>query len=375
MITVHAVGDLVLEREDSRPLLEPAREVLRGADLVIGHLEIPHLHDGLVQTTDVPAIPGPPSALDALADAGFDILTLAGNHVYDFGPEGIRETREHCERRGMHTAGTGDTLDEALAPAVAHVDGTSVAVLSVNCVGPRESWATSLKPGAAYVDVVTHYEPRGANPGGPPRIHTFAEQASLRRVCDAVERAASEADHVIVALHKGLVHAPIDIAAYEREVAHAVIDAGAHAVIAHHAHIFKGVELYRGHPIFHGLGNFATVTRALAGRDEDSLERRAWARERRRLFGFDPDPAMPDYPFHPESRNTAIAVLGFEGGGVDAALIPCWIDDDARPVPVHRGDRGDDVADYLRTITTEAGFATDLAWDDDRLVVRELELT
>src|SRR5690606_11163559 len=229
---------------------------------------IPHLEDGVVQTTDVPAIPGPPSALDALAEAGFDILTLAGNHVYDFGPEGIRETREHCARRGIRTTGTGETLDEALAPAIAHVDGTSVAVLSDNCVGPRESWATSLKPGAAYVDVVTHYEPRGANPGGPPRIHTFAEPASLRRLYDAVGRAASEADLVIVALHKGLVHVPIEIAAYEREVAHAVIDAGAHAVIAHHAHIFKGVELYRGHPIFHGLGNFATVTRALAGHDE-----------------------------------------------------------------------------------------------------------
>lgn len=373
MITVHAVGDLVLEREDSHELLAAAAPVLGAADLVIGQLEIPHLEAGTVQTTDVPALPGPPSALDGLAAAGFGILTLAGNHVYDFGPEGIRETKRACAERGLRTAGAGENLGEALAPAVVECDGTTVAVISVNCVGPRESWATSLKPGAAYIEVVTHYEPRGANPGGPPRTRTFAEPSSLRRVLQAVANAAEEVDVVLVALHKGLVHVPVDIADYEFEIAHAVIDAGAHAVLGHHAHIFKGVELYRGRPVFHGLGNFATVTRALAGDEGDTPERRAWARERCRLFGFDPDPLMPDYPFHPESRNTAIAVLEVAHGEVGAALIPCWIDDDARPVPVGRGERGDAVADHLRFASAEADFATDLAWDGDRLVVRHLE--
>ena len=156
MITVHAVGDLVLERDDARSLLAPAADTLRGADLVIGQLEIPHVEAGVVQTTDVPAVPGPPAALDALAEAGFGILTLAGNHVYDFGVEGMRETARHCHERGMRTAGTGETIDEAFEPAIAEIAGTRVAVLSVNCVGPRESWATTLKPGAAYIEVVTH---------------------------------------------------------------------------------------------------------------------------------------------------------------------------------------------------------------------------
>lgn len=373
MITVHAVGDLVLERDDARSLLAPAADALRGADLVIGQLEIPHVEAGVVQTTDVPAVPGPPSALDALAEAGFGILTLAGNHVYDFGVEGMRETARHCRERGMRTAGTGETIDEAFEPVIDEIEGVRIAVLSVNCVGPRESWATTLKPGAAYVEVVTHYEPRGANPGGPPRVHTFAEASSLRRFAAAVTDAAARADVVIVALHKGLVHVPVDIAEYEREIAHAAVDAGATAVIGHHAHIFKGVEVYRDRPIFHGLGNFATVTRALSAGHDDAPERTAWARERRRLFGFDPDPAMPEYPFHPESRHTAIAVLTTDGDEVEASVIPCWIDDEARPVPVGRSERGDEVAAYLRTITSEAGFPTELPWDGDRLVVRAKE--
>jgi poly-gamma-glutamate synthesis protein (capsule biosynthesis protein) len=372
VITIHAVGDLVLECEDASALLAPACEVLRRADLVVGQLEIPHLEGGVVQTGDVPALPGPPSALDALADAGFGILTLAGNHVYDYGPEGIRETRRHCAQRGLRTTGAGENLDEAFEPAVVEVDGTRLAVLSVNCVGPRETWASSLKPGAAYVDVVTHYEVRGANPGGPPRIRTYAEPTSLRRLTDAVAAAAATADVVVVALHKGLVHVPVDIAAYEREISYAVVDAGAHAVVGHHAHILKGVEVYRGRPILHGLGNFATVTRAMtiSASAAASPERAAWARERRRLFGFEPDPAMPDYPFHPESRHAVIAELTVVDGVVRAALLPCWIDDEARPVPVGRSERGEDVARYVRAITEDAGFSTDLVWDDDRLVVR-----
>jgi len=373
VIAVHAVGDLVLERDDARPLLAEAVGTLRSADLVIGQLEIPHVVSGVVQTTDVPALPGPPSALDALAEAGFGILTLAGNHVYDFGPEGMRETVRHCAERGMRTAGVGETIDEAFEPAVADVGGIRIAVLSVNCVGPRESRATTLKPGAAYVDVVTHYEPRNANPGGPPRVDTFAEPVSLRRFVSAVTDAATRADVVIVALHKGLVHVPVEIAAYESEIAHAAIDAGAAAVIGHHAHIFKGVEIYRGRPIFHGLGNFATVTRALSATPGDAPEREAWARQRRRLFGFEPDPSMPEYPFHPDSRHTAIAVMEVTGDRIDAALIPCWIDDEARPVPVGRTERGERVAAYLRSITREAGFDTELDWVGDRLAARTKE--
>ncbi|WP_203137581.1 CapA family protein [Microbacterium sp. JZ31] len=370
MTRVLATGDLVLERSDSAPLLAAAVPVLAQADVLIGQLEVPHTHATVSMSTDVPALPAPPSALDGVAAAGFDVLTLAGNHVFDFGGEGIADTRAHCLARGIAVVGAGANLEEAWRPAVLEPHGRRIVVLSVNCVGPRESWAGTDKPGCAYVEVMTHYEPRGANPGGPPRIHTFAEPRSLQRMADEIARHTAEDSSVIVALHKGLVHQPVDIAAYEHDVAQAAVDAGAAAVIAHHAHILKGVEVYRGRPIFHGLGNFATVTSALSGADDDVPERRAWARERRRLFGFDPDPAMPQYPFHPDSRNTAIAMLDIDdAGGVRAGLIPCWIDDDARPVPLTRSEGGERIAGYIRDITREAGLTTAFDWDDDRLTI------
>ena len=99
----------------------------------------------------------------------------------------------------------------------------------------------------------------------------------------------------------------------------------------------------------------------------------AWNPEMAALFGFEPDPSMPDYPFHPESRHTAIAVLSVDGDRVEASVIPCWIDDEARPVPVGRSERGDEVAAYLRRITSEAGFDTELRWDGERLAARTKE--
>lgn len=367
MLTVHATGDLVLEIADSRHLLSAAAPTLADADVVIGHLEVPHTTATVQMSTDVPAIPGPPDALDGVASAGFDVLTLAGNHAFDFGGEGIADTRRHCASRGILTTGAGADLEEAWRPALVERGGHHLAVLSVNCVGPRESRAGSAKPGCAHVDVMTHYEPRGANPGGPPRTFTFAEPQGVREFSDRVAAAARDAE-VIVALHKGLVHQPVDIADYEYELAYAAIDAGAIAVVSHHAHIMKGVEVYRGRPIFHGLGNFATVTHALGGAADDTPERRAWARERLRLFGFTPDPETPGYPFHPESRNTAIAVLELDGsGGVAARLIPCRIDAESRPVPLTRSAGGDAVGEYIRFITREAGLDTELTWRGDEL--------
>lgn len=232
----------------------------------------------------MPAPPADPAALGSLADAGFDVVTLAGNHIYDCGSEGLLDTVTHPRAAGMATAGAGATLDEARAPALASCDGR--AVLSYNCVGPRESWATSTKPGCGYLHVLTHYELDHASPGGPSRIYTFADPVRLQWLADDVAKARALADCVIVAYHKGIGHTPAALAMYEVPVSRAAIDAGAHAVVAHHAHIMRGVEMYRGRPIFHGLGNFVTVTRALTPTMTDNAERQDWARRRQQLYGF-----------------------------------------------------------------------------------------
>lgn len=369
-LTIVAVGDIILDEPDPDSYFVPSAALLRAADVAIGHVEVPHTDRGDGWSTDVPAPPAPPENLGALARAGFDVATLAGNHMFDQGPNGVIDTVEGLRGHGLATAGAGVDLAAARAPAVVERHGVRVAVLSYNCVGPKDSWASASKPGCAYVEVLTHYELDHASPGGPPSIYTFATPASLAAMAADIAAAREQADLVVVAFHKGIGHTPAALAMYESAVARAAIDAGAHAVVGHHAHIMRGIEVHRGAPIFHGLGNFVTVTRALSIEDNPSPERRAWARRREELFGFAPDPTMPTYPFHPESRHTVIATVEVESSGVvRAGFVPCRIDQEARPVPVAWDGGGSEVAAYVADISARAGLEVELEPDGDRVWV------
>jgi poly-gamma-glutamate synthesis protein (capsule biosynthesis protein) len=362
------VGDLILDEPDPDSFFDPSRGLLRSGDLVIGQVEVPHTSRGVPSSVDVPAPPADPANLAALARASVGVATLAGNHVFDAGPNGVEDTIATLRRLGIATAGAGMTLDEARRPAVVERAGLRIGVLSYNCVGPRESRATSRKAGAAPLDVLTHYELDYAGPGGPPKVYTFVAPESLEALRSDVLALRDAVDLVVVAFHKGIGHVPVAVAAYERELARSAIDCGADVVAGHHAHILRGIEVYRGKPAFHGLGNFVTVTRALSPGGASSAELAAWARRRRELFGFEPDPAMPFYPFHPESRNTVVADCRVTDVGVEAGFVPCRIDDRGRPVPVGRGSGGEEVAAYVERISIGAGFATRFAWDGDRVL-------
>jgi poly-gamma-glutamate capsule biosynthesis protein CapA/YwtB (metallophosphatase superfamily) len=371
--TVAAVGDVILDEPDPDHFFAPATAVIQAADVAIAHVEVPHTDRGIGFSTDVPAPAAPPAHLAALKGAGFDVATLAGNHMFDQGAPGVIDTVETLHGLGIATAGAGVDLDAARTPAVVERNGVAVGVLSYNCVGPKDSWASGSKPGCAYVEVLTHYELDHASPGGPPSIYTFATPKSLDAMADDIRSLRREVDVVVVAFHKGIGHTPAVVAMYEPAVARVAVDSGAHMVVGHHAHIMRGIEVHHGASIFHGLGNFVTVTRALSIEDNPSPERLAWARRREQLFGFSPDPDMPYYPFHPESRNTAIAVCEVGPTGVEwSGFVPCRIDGEARPVPVAWDEGGAEVAAYIDEISERAGLRMHLERDGDRVRVEPL---
>jgi poly-gamma-glutamate capsule biosynthesis protein CapA/YwtB (metallophosphatase superfamily) len=362
-LRIMMVGDLVLDEPQADRFFDAARQTLKTADVLIGHVEVPHTTRGVESVGDVPAPASDPENLAALKNAGFHMASLAGNHVHDRGAEGIADTVAMLNGHGIVTAGAGQTLGEARKAAVFAAKGRRVALLSYNCVGPRQGWAGANSAGCAYVRVISHYEMEAANPGGPPEAYTFATPDSLEAMEADIALARKSADVVIVSLHKGLVHQPAKLAMYERPVAKAAIDAGADIVFGHHPHILKGLEVWRGKPIFHGLGNFVTVTRALNIDGNDSPARKAWAIKRREVFGFEPDPEYPLYPFHPQAKNAMIAVCDVSANGVSAGFIPCWMEPSASPRPLSRGEQAEKVAAYVESITAKAGLKTAFAWD------------
>lgn len=350
-IDLALAGDLVLDEPDVGHWLSGIAPRLRAADIAIGHLEVAHTASRYELVGDIPAPGAPPENLAALVDAGFTMVSLAGNHIADSGPQGIADTLAGLDEHGVLHAGAGMNLAEARRPAIATRKEHKVALVSYNCVGPESSWASETRAGCNFL-------PIGTDDGSPvtPRAnlkHMLPEALEILGADIAAARA--DADFVIVALHKGIVHTPAMLAPYERPISHAAIERGADAVISHHAHIVRGIEFHRGRPIFHGLGNGCVVTRALSP-DQDHVARAEWARKRREMFGFEPDPAYTLAPFHPEAINSFIGrvTLGADGT-VSAGLIPVHIEAPGRPV-VAQEPRAREIADYVEAITLKAGL-------------------
>jgi poly-gamma-glutamate synthesis protein (capsule biosynthesis protein) len=368
-LSIAFLGDLILGEPDPDSFFDRARPVLQSKDLVIGHVEVPHTRRGRERGFDVPAETYEPQRLLALGRAGVHVATLAGNHIDDFGADGITDTIDALRSAGIATCGAGVDLAQAKAPVLIERRGVRVGVLSFNCAGPRQSWAAENKSGCAYVRVLREDGSEPLGPSAAQLLATAPEPESLRAFQFLIDRLAGEVDVVVVALHKGIVHTPAVLAGYERPIACAALDAGADIVVGHHSHILRGIEVVRGRPIFHGLGNFVTVTRAL-NLDNAHPARREWAQKRRDLFGFVPDPAYPNYPFHPEAKHAMIAECRIHAdGSVSAGFLPCWIQPSGQPEVLGHDARGQATLDYVADISRRAGFATEFDWHGDRVVV------
>ncbi len=350
-LTILFAGDLVLDEPDAAYWLSDIAPALRAADIAIGHLEVPHTHRGQELTGDVPAPGAPPENLSAIANAGFTMLSLAGNHIADCGADGIADTVALLDDLGIAHCGAGPDLASARAAGWTQCGERRVAFLSYNCVGPETGWAQPESAGCAWLRIDT-------NDGSPITPSAALEEVTIQaREALIADIAAirTSADLIIVALHKGIVHTPAVLAPYERPLAQAAIDAGADVVIGHHAHIVKGIEFYAGKPIFHGLGNGCVVTRALSV-DQAHPARRDWAIRRQTMFGFEPDPAYPLAPFHPEAVNAFLGRLVWhENGKIEAGILPVHIAPPGRPM-VANGTRARDIADYVERITVAGGL-------------------
>lgn len=243
--TLLVTGDLMLVRgvPDPAAALRPMRRLLRSADLTVGNLESTlSLRGEPTQGGD--SFGGTPALLDPLRDAGFDALSLANNHVGDYGETALLDTVRTLRRSPIAPFGAGGGLGTAAQPAVLTARGTSYAFLGFNAIGetPR---ATQDTAGALSV-------------GMPPRTGPL-DAGDLARVTRSVRRAARAADVVVVLPHWGeqYVHEPWPA---QRRVARALARAGADLVVGGHPHWVQGLDrvggVGSGVPVVHSLGNF-----------------------------------------------------------------------------------------------------------------------
>jgi poly-gamma-glutamate capsule biosynthesis protein CapA/YwtB (metallophosphatase superfamily) len=354
---VLATGDLAMDRDDYDESFVATCEVLRAADLTFGQLETSFAGSGTRMPQARHAVLARPEGAVALARAGFDVISMAGNHCMDWGSEALIETRANLEEAGISVCGAGANIVEARRPALRTLgDGTRIAVLAYSSILPQAYWAEERRAGCAPLRAHTVYEQiEHDQPGTPARVHTYPHREDLAAMEADIHRAKAEADLVFVSHHWGIHFVRAEIADYQRDVARAAIAAGADAILGGHAHVLKGCEVIEGKPVFYSLANFATDLRM----DKAHAESRSW-NEIRGLAddgGWEPD--FENLFNLPEvSRLGMIARFEVAGGKLlRAGFLPLKIGKDAVPRLYPPGSaEHEEVVDYLTAVTGEAGL-------------------
>jgi poly-gamma-glutamate capsule biosynthesis protein CapA/YwtB (metallophosphatase superfamily) len=275
--------------------------------------------------------------------AGFDIMSTAHNHSFDFGAEGLVATKKHMRAAGIATAGTGTDLERASEPGYVEKKNGRVALVATSSGNQHFMWANhakgsfmarpgvnpqrlqfvfqvdpetmaNLKDFAKKLDIVKppKHGPKdafgflipGAQQWGDPECFVEGESCEIISTCNprdlarnmrSIEEARCMADLVIVAHHFSVADGPRgDLPPrFVREFAHAAIDGGADIYVGHGWHKTLGIEIYKGKPIIYGIGNFFAHSEFIQRVPYDSYD--AWGHDVDALQTL--HPAL--HPLHP----------------------------------------------------------------------------
>ena len=268
MATMILVGDVNLMNvaDPAVPFALVGAE-LRAAELVFANLECCFYEPPERHTVEHEGFfADPDTAGEALKLGGIAAVGLANN--VNCGSAAILASIARLDRLGIAHTGAGANLAAARAPAVVKAGGLRVGVLQRSSVyWPTNHEASARGCGIAVIRGHTAYQvpahktrpeiPPMNRPGVPPIVVTWADRDYLAAFAADVAALRKEADIVVASCHWGLGEEVLD---YMTEIAHAAIDAGADIVIGHGPHYSLPVELYRGKPIFYGLGSFSFHT-------------------------------------------------------------------------------------------------------------------
>lgn len=260
-------GDInLMNVEDPAQPFSRVIDTLRSADVLFGNLECCLYEPAAsVSVTDEGFYAGP-AAGAALQLAGFDALGNANN--VNYGADAIRASLATLDQLGIPCTGAGRDRKQARAPVIIEKGGVRYGFLQRTSVyWPTNHEAGEHSPGVAALRGHTAYQlplhktrpeiPPANRPGVPPIIVTWADQQYLAEYVAEIAALRKQVDVLVASQHWGLHE---EVLEYMTEIAHAAIDAGADIVVGHGPHYSLPVEIYKGKPVFYGLGSFSFHT-------------------------------------------------------------------------------------------------------------------
>ena len=233
------VGDIMLDRGVEQsikdngggsytfPFLKIA-DYLKSADLAIGNLEGP-ISDKGYNVGSIYSFRADPKAIGGLEFAGFDAVSFANNHVFDYTREAFEDTLKRLDKAGIFCVGAGFSEKEAYASKVITVGAAKIAFLAYSNLGSKSWEAEGDSSGIAWLS-----------------------QEDLR---SGIKEAKTRADLVVVMFHLGEEYKTTSNSE-QKSFARLAIDSGADLVVGHHPHVAQEVEKYKGKYIAYSLGNF-----------------------------------------------------------------------------------------------------------------------
>ncbi|MCK5695741.1 MAG: CapA family protein [Desulfobacula sp.] len=201
--------------------------ILKSADLSIVNLESPLSDRGNEVFKSGAVFKGKQRHIKALTAVPFDVVTLANNHVFDYGLDAFKDTVDVLNHHHIQWTGAGMSFKDACTPLIVDINDTKIAI--VNFSEGEDLTSAGEKPGVM-----------GWN---------------LSKIEDTIKSLRPKVDFIIVISHCGIEYIPFPppyVATAFRQMA----KAGADIVIGHHPHVPQGIQFYNNIPICYSLGNF-----------------------------------------------------------------------------------------------------------------------
>lgn len=241
-VTLLFVGDIMLDRgvefavhkygqgDWKWPFLNIA-DTLRQADLVFGNLES-QISDKGTNIGSIYSFRADPASIEALTYAGFDVVSVANNHSFDYTREAFEDTLLRLTEAGIAYTGGGFSETEAHTPIIKEIGDLKIGFLGYTNSGTA-GWAASENHGGiAWID-----------------------SSNLNQLRKDVRSAKAQVDILAVSLHAGDEYEenPND---FQKTFAKTAIDAGADLIIGHHPHVLQSLQPHKDSWIIYSLGNF-----------------------------------------------------------------------------------------------------------------------
>lgn len=352
-IVFMGVGDVQIDREKPETIFNHVADVLRSADIAYANCE---------QALSDKGYPNPiqsahhdSRALNAFLSAGFDVVSLANNHVLDWDREALIDTFVRLKAAGLPYVGAGYNITEARQPVILERKGTKVGFLAYSNVNLPGYEATANKSGTAQIRVWTVYDKVDYQPGTKPRIVTIPHKDDMKAMIEDIKKLKAQVDVVVLCMHWGMHIVPRVIPDYCFDIGHTAIDVGADLILGTHPHILKGVEMYKGKAIFFSTGDFGLEL-------GPHLRDHAHMKEMDEIHGTEDN----------EKRNYTMIVKAIIEDGVikKVSYLPTYIDKKREPIIMTRKDAlGQDICKYITDISKSEHLKANFTWEGDEVMI------